>query len=251
MCAFLHPAALRLAASPVWILALASSAVTLTGGVLALRLGERLRLATSLTAGAVLGVALFDLAPEAFQLGGGRAASARLLALTVVCGFFGYMALRQLLARIGGGEHDPRAHLGAASLTLHSLFDGLAIGLAFHISPAIGWPVALAVLAHDICDGINTVGLTLTLGGPGARRMARGWLAADALAPLAGVAASGLLQLDRTALAPLLGLFAGVFLYLGAVELLPRSYVQRPLGATTGAALLGLAMIWGVVRLAG
>jgi ZIP family zinc transporter len=245
-------AQLHLAAGPVWILALATSAVTLSGGVLALRLGERLRLATSLTAGAILGVALFDLAPEAFQLGGGDAPSARTLALAVACGFIGYLALRRLLTRVGG--EDGRAsrlsgHLGAASLTLHSLFDGLAIGLAFHISPAIGWPVALAVLAHDLCDGINTVGLTLTLAG--SRRMARRWLAADALAPLVGVAASGLLQLDRETLAPLLGLFAGVFLYLGAVELLPRSYVQRPLGSTTGAALLGLVMIWGVVRLAG
>ncbi len=250
---------LHLAAGPVWILALATSVVTLSGGALALRLGERLRLATSLTAGAILGVALFDLAPEAFQLGGGGALSARTLALAVACGFFGYLALRQLLAR-AGGQNGTRAknlkaknlragHLGAASLTLHSVFDGLAIGLAFHISPAIGWPVALAVLAHDICDGINTVGLTLTLAG--SRRIARRWLVADALAPLVGVAASGLLQLDRTTLAPLLGLFAGVFLYLGAVELLPRGYGQRPLSSTTGAALLGLVMIWGVVHLAG
>src|ERR1700761_5761721 len=115
----------HLAAGPVWLLGLATSTVTLLGGVLALRLGERLRLATSLTAGAILGVALFDLAPESFQLGGGGALSARGLAIAAACGFFGYWALRQLVARAGENGRASRlsGHLGAASLTLHSLFD--------------------------------------------------------------------------------------------------------------------------------
>jgi zinc transporter ZupT len=241
----------HLAGGPVWILALATSAATLFGGVLALRLGDRLRLATSLTAGALLGVALFDLTPESFQLGGGDGAAARTTVLALVCGFLGYTALRRLLNSAGGRDSTRASHLGAASLTLHSAFDGLAMGLAFHISPAIGWPVALAVLAHDVCDGVNTVGLTLTLAGPRNRSMARAWLAADAIAPLAGVAVSSALRLDQHAFAPLLGVFAGAFLYLGAVEMLPRSYSGRPLPATTGAALLGLAVIWGAVRLAG
>jgi zinc transporter ZupT len=234
----------------VWALGLGASAATLLGGVLALRLGERIRLAAGLTAGALLGVALFDLTPEAFELGAPHPGG-RTVALALGCGFAGYMVLHRLLSE-GSAKESPRAgHLGAASLTAHSFLDGLAMGLAFQISPAVGWPVALAVLAHDVSDGINTVGLTLTLAGFRRRRIAIAWLAADALAPVVGIAASGGLRVATQALAPLLGLFAGAFLYLGAAELLPRSYGERPRPSTTGAAIFGLAVIYGAVRLAG
>ncbi|WP_158914971.1 ZIP family metal transporter [Caulobacter sp. S45] len=233
----------------VWVLGLAASAATLLGGVLALRLGARIRLATGLTAGALLGVALFDLIPEAFQLGGEHGSQG--VALALGCGFAGYMFLHRLLSGVGEKGGARASHLGAASLTVHSFLDGLAIGLAFHISPAIGWPVALAVVAHDMSDGMNTVGLTLTLAGLQRRRIAHGWLAADVLAPIVGVAASGVVQVGPHGLAPLLAVFGGAFLYLGAVELLPRSYRERPLPSTTGAAILGLAVIYGAVRLAG
>ena len=69
-------------------------------------------------------------------------------------------------------ERDRAGHLGPASLTAHSLLDGLGIGLAFQVAPAIGVVVAVAVLAHDVADGVNTVTLSLSGGGgqrPGAR----------------------------------------------------------------------------------
>ncbi|MGC1304737.1 MAG: hypothetical protein WA840_20390 [Caulobacteraceae bacterium] len=236
--------------SSVWALGLAASVATLVGGLLALRLGERIRLVAGLTAGALLGVALFDLTPEAFHLGAEQPGF-QAVALALGCGFSGYMVLHRLLSS-GTKDASPRAgHLGAASLTVHSFLDGLAMGLAFHISPAVGWPVALAVLAHDLSDGANTVGLTLTLAGNDKRRAAGAWLAADAVAPIVGIAASGFFHIGTGALAPLLGVFAGAFLYLGAAELLPRSYGERPLPSTTGAAIFGLAVIYGAVRLAG
>ena len=117
----------------------------------------------------MIGVALFDLTPEALALGGSIAAPAPVMGL-IGAGFCGYMMLERGPA---GRRRRARAAIcGPASLTLHSLLDGLGIGLAFQVAPAIGVVVAVAVLAHDIADGVNTV--TLSLSGGGGPRRAQG-----------------------------------------------------------------------------
>ena len=51
---------------------LAAMVATLAGGLLALRLRHRIGLILGVTAGIVIGVALFDLVPEAMDLAGDR-----------------------------------------------------------------------------------------------------------------------------------------------------------------------------------
>lgn len=220
---------------------------TVLGGTLALRLRASLDLLLGFGAGVVLGVALFDLMPESAALGG-RNLDVLDVTAAVAMGFAAYLVLDQSAAALARGGRW-RGHLGAAALTAHSLMDGLGIGLAFQVSTTVGAIVAFAVLAHDSLDGANTVSLVLSggAGGPAARR----WLLADAVAPLAGIGLSRLIAVPQPTLAMLLGVFGGFFLYIGASELLPRALNGRPRPAITAAALLGLAVIYGVVRLAG
>jgi zinc transporter ZupT len=112
-----------------------------------------------------------------------------------------------------------RGALGAGSLSAHSFLDGFAIGLAFKVSAAVGAIVSAAVLAHDFSDGINTVSIILR--NKGDNRSAFGWLLIDAAAPVAGAASTLMLPFPQTALGLCLALFAGVFLYIGASDLLP------------------------------
>jgi ZIP family zinc transporter len=155
------------------------------------------------------------------------------------------MALDRLLKRL---SNEGSGHLGPASLTAHSFLDGLGIGLAFHVSTGAGLVLALAVLAHDFSDGVNTVSLSLTRSGA---RTARGWLIADAAAPLAGIAAAQLIHVPGGDLALLLAAFAGAFLYIGASELVPESHQRHPHLWTSIATALGMAVIYGAVKLAG
>jgi zinc transporter ZupT len=192
----------------------------------------------------VIGVALFDLTPEALQLGGRIAAPSTVLGLIGV-GFCGYMILERTLRAATEGSGG---HLAPASLTLHSLIDGLGIGLAFQIAPAIGFVVAVAVLAHDIADGVNTV--TLSLSGGGGTARARAWLIADAAAPLVGIGLTRLFSVGAGPLGLAVALFAGFFLYIGASELAPASHRALPRVWTSLATLAGMAAIWLVVRLA-
>lgn len=225
------------------LIGLATGAATYLGGALALRVKEKIRLILGFSAGAVIAVALFDLLPEAAQLSRG-APLLEVVAFTGV-GFAAYLLLDRTLK---GLSRQGAGHLGPASLTTHSFLDGLGIGLAFHVSSGAGLVLALAVLAHDLSDGVNTVSLSLTTSSP---RTARRWLTADAVAPILGIVAGQLAPIPGQMLALLLAAFAGVFLYIGASELAPESYQRHPRLWTSISTALGMAVIYGAVRLAG
>jgi zinc transporter ZupT len=224
-------------------LALGTAAVfaTLLGGTFALASSRLLHLTLAFSAGAVLGVALFDLLPESFDLAG-EAHEASTVALFVGLGFFAYLVFNHV-----GGMHR-RGAVGAASLSLHSFLDGVGIGLAFKVSPAVGAVVAAAVLAHDFSDGINTVNIVLR--DRENRLRALRWLAFDALAPLAGVASTFLYTLSEPHLGLVLAVFCGFFLYIGASDLLPESRTRHPAAVTGVLNAGGAALIWLTIHLA-
>jgi zinc transporter ZupT len=232
-------------------LGLATGAATLAGGWLALRFADKIHLILGFSAGAVIGVALFDLLPQALALGQnihGPTAATIPVTTVMAAGFLGYLAIDRALLIATTDRAGHRGHLGAGSLTVHSLLDGLAIGLGFQVSMAVGAVLAIAVLAHDFSDGVNTVNLSLA--GSGRPAVARRWLIADAAAPTVGIAASRLITVPQGQLAVIVAAFAGFFLYIGASELLPDSHHRHPRAWTTLATLLGAALIYAVVRFA-
>jgi len=233
------------------LLSAATFVMTLLGGLLALKLQDRLHLILGFSAGAVLGVAFFDLIPVAGELIGKEGAS--LTFVLVAIGFVAYMILDRTIAPHGHkGERTDRlwqrGALGAASLSLHSFLDGLAIGLAFQVSNSVGAIVAAAVLAHDFSDGINTVGVVLNR--QGGRRVAFGWLIVDAVAPVIGAASTLVLRFQESVLGCCLALFAGFFIYISASDLLPESYHDHPTIWTTAMTILGMAVVYAAVNLA-
>lgn len=231
--------------APALMFGIAATVATLAGGLLALRLRHRISAILGVTAGVVLGVALFDLIPEAMELADGYW-SPRALVTFVAAGLGIYMLLDRAL---GLGAWLPatwRTHLGPATLTLHSLMDGMGIGIAFQIDAQAGWLVALAVLTHDLADGVNTVSLCLAARSEDA---ARHWLVLNGAAPLLGVLIGVGLSVPPLMLAPLMAGFAGVFLYIGACELVPRSYALDPRLRTTVASVGGMMLMFLVTRI--
>ena len=141
-----------------------------------------------------------------------------------------------------------RGGLGAATLSVHSFLDGLSIGVAFKVSAAVGAVVAIAVVVHDVCDGINVV--TVVRRGGGDARAARRWLVIDAVAPVLGAAAAGLLALQGAELGLALALFGGFFLYIGASDLLPASVTPEHRMGPALMTVIGMAVLYVAVRLA-
>jgi ZIP family zinc transporter len=232
-------------------LSFATFIATLLGGLFALYWRDRLHLILGLSAGALVGVAFFDLIPESLELA--SAAGRQTVAGVIATGFAGYMLLDRTVAPHGdkGRRTEKLWHrgvLGAASLAAHSFLDGFAIGLGFKVSAAVGTVVAAAVLVHDFSDGINTVGVILRHKGDD--RSAFRWLLIDAAAPVAGAASTLVLPVGQDVLGLALALFAGFFLYIGASDLLPESYHDHPTGGTTAMTILGLLAVYVAVRLA-
>jgi len=229
---------------------------TLLGGLFALRFKDRLHLILGFSAGAVLGVALFDLLPESMELAS-QSFSLSFIASLIALGFVVYMLLDRFAiascsfeedAPCANHQHIHRGMLGAGSLVAHSFFDGAAIGLAFHVSSSVGMVVTFAVLAHDFSDGINTVNMIVKNNGK--RNIAFRWLIADALAPVAGVLSTSFFFISQQALGFILALFCGFFLYIGASELLPESHHAHPTRWTTCMTVLGMAVLYGIIHIA-
>ena len=226
------------------VIAAAAFLCTLLGGLLALRLRDKLHLILGFSAGAVIGVAFFDLLPEAINLGAPHYSAAAILSWTGL-GFLFYLVLDRIL--LFHGDAAPRARVAAGVLCLHSLLDGVAIGLAFQASRQVGIIVAIAVLTHDFSDGINTMNIVLKNHGNKAQGLR--WLLADAAAPVMGVASTYFFTLRGSAFGAVLGLLGGFFLYIGASDLIPESYHAHPKFLTTAMTLAGAAVLYLAIAL--
>lgn len=235
----------------VLLVALAASVATFLGGALALRFRDKLHLILGFSAGAVAGLAFFDLLPEAIHLGS-ELYSAEFIASVIAGGFFLYLVLDRLVflhTHESDDEHgamETRGSLGALTLATHSFLDGAAIGVGFQASPVVGMVVALAVLTHDFSDGINTVSLVLRNGGNWAQAMR--WLLIDAVAPLLGALLTLFVTLPLTSTGLVLAGFAGSFLYLSASDLIPESHHRHPRALTTLMTLAGAAIMFAIIH---
>ena len=227
-------------------IAVAAFVSTLAGGLLALGLRDKLHLILGFSAGAVIGVAFFDLLPEAIDTARGFQSAAVILAWSAL-GFLSYLVLDRMLLIHADGP--PRGSAGALVLCAHSLLDGVAIGFAFQGSRAVGLIVAAAVLTHDFSDGVNTMNIVLRNGGERARALR--WLLIDAAAPAAGIAATRLWAMPADRFGVALALFGGFFLYIGASDLIPESFHAHPKLLTTVMTLAGAALLYLAVRLIG
>lgn len=235
------------------IITIATFVATLLGGLFALKFKDKLHLILGFSAGAVIGVAFFDLIPEALELGAHRFSIDSILLITAI-GFLVYMILDRTIMFHGHSHDEEHGHaskrgiLGAGSLAIHSLCDGIIIGLAFQVSAAVGVIVAIAVLVHDFSDGINTVSLILKNNGD--KKQAFKWLLIDACAPVVGIISTLFFSLGIDSLAIILALFAGFFLYIGASDLLPESHHSHPTLWTTFATIVGVVVLYGAVAFA-
>ncbi|MGH7902752.1 MAG: ZIP family metal transporter [Candidatus Dormibacteraceae bacterium] len=220
------------------------------GGLAAVRFRDRMHLLLGFSAGAVLGVVFFDLLPEVFTLPGGRP---HLVMVGAGVGFLAFFGLERATSLHRAREHehavaphDPEMGLvGAIGLSVHSFLDGVAIGIGFQTSAALGLLIALAVIAHDFSDGLNTVTVMLAHGNPLRRSLAL--LAIDMVTPILGAASTLLFHIPAGVLPWLLAFFCGFFLYIGASDLLPeaREHDSPMVGVAT---LLGMLALFGVTR---
>jgi zinc transporter ZupT len=236
------------------LICIATFISTILGGFFALRFKDKLYLILGFSAGAVIGVAFFDLLPTAMELST-KAYGMRLMTSMAGIGFVFYLLLDRAFVRLSQqrknrpGLGTLRGKLAAGCLTIHSLIDGIAIGLAFQVSAAIGGIVATAVLVHDFADGMNTTNVILK--GNGNKRNAIRWLFVNAVAPVLGAFSTFYYKVPEKNIGILLALVSGFFLYIGASDFLPESQQLYPKFSTTLMTVLGIAVLYTAIQLSG
>ncbi len=231
---------------------------TTFGGLLALRLRDKLRYVMGFTAGVLIALVAFDLLPEIFHQSQLHNLDPVIPMIALLAGYLGFYTVEKLSlihqgAQEGEGKDAATAHptvgvLSALALTGHSFLDGVGIGLGFKVSAAAGLAVAIAVIGHDMSDGLNTV--TLMLVNRNTSRRALLLLLMDAIAPVLGTLSTFLFSIQGIALPLYLGFFAGFLLYIGASDILPAAHGKQSSAGTVALTAVGAVFAFLITRLA-
>lgn len=222
---------------------------TMAGGFAALRWPGRVQALAALAGGVVLGAAFFDLLPDAIDRATALKIATQVPVGASLVGFLGFYTLERFLHHHHheGEGPDDAGLFGASGFVVHSVFDGLAIGLGFRVDSTLGFLVAAAVIGHDFSDGLNTVSYLVTHRQPAGR--SRKWLVADALAPILGALFATFAPVPAQVFPVAIGFFSGLFVYVASTTLLPRAKELAPATAlplTIG----GAAAMFLITRLA-
>jgi len=127
--------------------------------------------------------------------------------------------------------------------TVHTIFDGLAIGAGFHQGFHLGGAATFAVLVHEFPEGIATYALVAASGFSKRTAMIVAWSIA-AIDPVVAVVSYLLLEnvVSEGLVGILLALVGGSFLYIGATDLLPEVGRRASL-KSTAFLLLGVGIV--------
>ena len=198
----------------------------LAGAALPLYVRHEKRLVTflSFSAGVMLGAVFFHLLPEAFHVGGYRAFTLVPLGFVLLFLLERYVLVHACEEPVDCEEHAHRPAMGMTAflgLSLHTLFDGVALGSA--TVEHLGGLACLAITAHKIPSSVSLATILKSEGRkPG--RILIYILLFGLTVPLGAMLFWTLEAVFsfRGLAAPSLAFSAGTFLYISVSDLIPH-----------------------------
>lgn len=206
------------------VLTAASLSLTLLAGIV-----DRL---VSLSAGLLLGSAILNLIPEAFE----SHADVHALSWTLLAGIIGFFVLEKFAVLRHSHHHEGDGHdhhhghdrdeAGPGGVivligdSIHNFADGVMIAAAFMADPALGWITTLAIAAHEIPQEIGDFIVLLNAGYTRARALFFNLLSGLA-AVVGGVGGYFALSRGEGLLPYVLMLAAASFVYVALADLVP------------------------------
>lgn len=177
-------------------------------------------------AGAFLSAALLDILPEALE----SSPEPHPILIATLMGFIGFFVLeRYIMKYVRPHEHEGRhsdhteslPYLLIAGDSFHNFLDGIVIGLAYIANPTLGLPTALAIAAHEIPQEIGDFAVLMKLGWKRSTILTIN--VAQSLLTVPGVYLGITIGGSVSGYLPtLLAVAAGIFLYIGASDLIPE-----------------------------
>lgn len=203
------------------------------------------RFVVPIAVGVFLSLVLNELIPETLE------ASHEWGALVVMLGFLAFYVLAHKLHQKYHHEAEDCDRKGAAALVLigdaiHNFADGIVLGGAFLIDPAVGVATAIGLALHEVPQEIVEFGILLRAGYTRSRAVMLNLLSASSI-----VFGTVLVILLSEHIAEyvwvLIGIAAGNLLFLAASDLLPRIHGNlthyRSIWYSALSILLGFAMM--------
>ena len=203
----------------------------------------------SFASGFLLSAAFIHLIPEAIELAGNNAM------MVLLSGFFLIYLLEKTVmihsCAEAGDEHCDVHKMGPGALiglSLHSLFDGIAIGAGFEVSPTIGFIATIGVLIHKLPEGLSI--MSILLSADYKSREAMYYVTLIALGTPVGALISYffLTGISLTFIGFALAFSAGTFIYISASDLIPQTHDCKSLNTLVMFAL-GILALYFVVML--
>ncbi len=201
----------------------------------------------ALSAGAMLGNALFHLLPEAIEMSeGGRISlfgSMLLVALAFILSFlleqiFSWHHCHTASHHAGEEPHphcereiQPYSRLVLLSDAVHNFMDGIIIAASFIVSPALGVTTAIAIALHEIPQELGDFAVLVHGGYTKRRALFLNFLSALTVV-VGGVVGYFVTSASELAVPVLLPFAAGSFLYIAASDLLPELKHEEKLTKT-------------------
>jgi ZIP family zinc transporter/zinc and cadmium transporter len=207
---------------------------------------DRSQYVNSFAAGLILALVFFHLLPEASELSS--------IAFPIAfIGFFSFYLLENFIVIHSGSElhfhaSDPclqhtsetNGVMAFSGLSLHSLIDGIIIGVGFELGTEIGILAALAVIAHEVPEGVTSFAL-INEALPDKSFILS--LIVAIATPVGALFSLIFIQsLDNNMIGILLALAAGTFIYVSASDLIPQTHGTQNL-KTMFSFLLGAVLI--------
>src|SRR6516165_315654 len=199
------------------LLGLVAALAEVAGGLVLVRakgVERYLRYFVALGAGFLMSTALLEMAPESMRI------SPRMAPVLIMAG---YCAIHLLEHTINAHFHyGEETHSGEfisphksvsvlLGLSVHALFDGVAIGSGFALSSWLGWLIFIAIVLHKAPEGFTMASVMLASGRSRSAAM-------SAATGLAAATIAGVLVIELVPHWVPVGLpvSAGVALYVGA-----------------------------------
>lgn len=190
----------------------------LVAGLLALRgmpAKFEFRYVLGFAAGVLLSVSFLDILPEV---------NLQEDALFLVLGFLTFYVLEKVMMIHACGESECETHeigpVAVVGMALDNFVDGAGIAIGFLINPMVGLSITIAVVLHEIPQGIASA-LIMQAAGWSRRRIMLALSLAGLLYPLGALLAG---FLPGVFLQKALAFIAGDFIYIGASDLLPEAH---------------------------
>lgn len=157
-------------------------------------------------------------------------------------GFFTFYLLEKIVMLHSCGEKECEAHsvgwIAAVGMSADNVIDGIGIAVGYLTQPALGVLITVAVIAHEIPQGITTAVLMRDAGFKFPHVMAT-LVLAGLMYPL-GALASGMVP--ESLYASIIAFVAGSFIYIGVGDLLLEAHkrfnIKVIMSVILGAAVL-------------